>query len=303
MYRLIEFIRRIYVVLLFVIIETVALYCYSHSTQYTEAKILTHTHSVTGALHNSVYSVIHFFSLRRENQNLAERVAWLENQLTKYRENSENMVATGADSLIFSEMDSLTAQNLNKYRYMSARVIANSTNRLRNYITLNRGTMHGVVPHMGVITPDGMMVGYVAACSERYSVVIPMLNADYRTSGKIDGDNHIGSIRWNGNSPYKVEMEELSKKANIEVGNEVIGSGVSHYFPSDVRIKIGYVDSYTLNESQTAYHVVIRLASDLSRLSNVILIENADYNEITDLEESVKSGSYLRSMSIGEGAN
>ena len=303
MYRLIEFIRRIYVVLLFVIIETVALYCYSHSTQYTEAKILTHTHSVTGALHNSVYSVIHFFSLRHENQNLAERVAWLENQLTKYRENSENLTATGADSLIISEMDSLTAQNFNKYRYMSARVIANSTNRLRNYITLNRGTMHGVVPHMGVITPDGMMVGYVAACSERYSVVIPMLNADYRTSGKIDGDNHIGSIRWNGSSPYKVEMEELSKNANIEVGDEVIGSGVSHYFPSDVRIKIGYVDSYTLNESQTAYHVVIRLANDLSRLSNVILIENADYNEITDLEESVKSGSYLRSMSIGEGAN
>jgi rod shape-determining protein MreC len=147
-----------------------------------------------------------------------------------------------------------------------------------------------------------MMVGYVAACSERYSVVIPLLNADYRTSGKIEGDDHIGSIRWNGHSPYKVEMEELSKNANIEVGDEVIGSGVSHYFPSDVRIKIGYIDSYSLNESQTAYHVTIRLANDLSRISNVILVENADYNEITNLEESVKNGSYLRSMSIGEAA-
>ncbi|MBQ4126818.1 MAG: rod shape-determining protein MreC [Alistipes sp.] len=301
MYRLIEFIRRIYVVLLFIVIETVALYYYSHSTQYTEAKILSHAHSVTGALHSSVYGVIHFFSLRRENQNLSERVAWLENQLTYYRERNEELAVSGADSLIFSELDSLTAQNLTKYRYMNARVIANSTNRLRNYITLNRGLMHGVVPHMGVITPNGMMVGYVAACSERYSVVIPLLNADYRTSGKIVGDDHIGSIRWNGHSPYKVEMDELSKNANIEVGDEVIGSGVSHYFPSDVKIKIGYIDSYTLNESQTAYNVVIRLASDLSRLSNVILIENADFKEVTDLEESVKNGSYLRSMSIGEG--
>ena len=174
MYRLIEFIRRIYVVLLFIVIETVALYYYSHSTQYTEAKILSHAHSVTGALHSSVYGVIHFFSLRRENQNLSERVAWLENQLTYYRERNEELAVSGADSLIFSEFDSLTAQNLTKYRYMNARVIANSTNRLRNYITLNRGLMHGVVPHMGVITPDGMMVGYVAACSERYSVVMPI---------------------------------------------------------------------------------------------------------------------------------
>ena len=284
MYRLIEFIRRIYVVLLFVIIETVALYCYSHSTQYTEAKILSHAHSVTGALHSSVYGVIHFFSLRRENQNLAERVAWLENQLSLYRERNEELSAGSADSLVFSQMDSLTAQSLTKYRFMSARVIANSTNRLRNYITLNRGLMHGVVPHMGVITPDGMMVGYVAACSERYSVVMPMLNMDFRTSGKIAGDEHFGSISWSGNSPYKVEMTDLSKHANIEIGDEVVSAGLSHYFPEGV--KIGYVESFEINDTQTSYSVTVRLAADMTKLNNVILIENIDYGEIKALEEN-----------------
>lgn len=123
------------------------------------------------------------------------------------------------------------------------------------------------------------MVGYVVGCSERYSVVLPLLNTDFRTSGKIVGDDHFGSISWSGSSPYEVDMTELSKYAEIEVGAEVVSSGLSHYFPADV--KIGYVESFELNDSQTAYDVKIRLAADMTRLGNVILIENMDFGEMS----------------------
>ncbi len=276
MYKLIEFIRRIYVVLLFIVIETIALNYYAHSSFYTQAKILSHANRAIGGVQNAVFGVRHYFTLRRENEVLAHRVAELETQLAVYRGQAAD---TGTDSL------QLPIEELTQYRYMTARIVSNTINRDRNYITLNRGLMHGVSEDMAVISPDGVMVGYVIGCSERYSVVMPVLNTDFRTSGKIEGDDHFGSISWSGSSPYSMNMTELSKYADINIGDEVVSSGLSHYFPEGV--KIGSVVSYRLNESQTAYDVEIRLGTDVTRLSNVILIENLDYGEVSHLENSV----------------
>lgn len=279
MYKLIEFIRRIYVVLLFIVIEAIALNYYAHSSYYTQAKILSHANRVTGGVQSAIFGVRHYFTLRHENELLSERIADLEMELTVYR---EQVAAAGIDSL------QPHIDELSQYRYTTARIVSNSIARDRNYITLNRGIMHGVTENMAVISPDGVMVGYVIGCSERYSVVMPLLNIDFRTSGKIAGDDHFGSISWGGGSPYKMEMTELSKYADIEVGDEVVSSGLSHYFPEGV--KIGYVESYSLNDTQTAYDVVIRLAADVTKISNVIVIENLDYGEVSHLEDSATGG-------------
>ena len=284
MYKLIEFIRRIYVVLLFILIETIALNYYARSSFYTQAKILAHANSVTGALQQSIFSLRHYFTLSSENEMLAQRVAELENTLTIYREQERQMQT---DTLTMAAMDSTILASLAQYRYPTARVISNPINSSPNFITLNRGRQHGVLVDMAVVTPDGAMVGYVLECSERYSIVMPMLNTEFRTSGKISGDEHFGSISWNGTSPHRVQMSELTKYSEFEIGDEVIASGLSQYFPEGVRI--GYVESLKENENHTSYDVEIRLAADMTRLSNVILIENTNYTEIYELENAARS--------------
>lgn len=284
MYKLIEFIRRIYVVLLFILIEAIALNYYAHSSFYTRAKILAHANSVTGAMQQSIFSLRHYFTLRSENEMLAQRVAELENALTVYREQERQMQT---DTLTMAAMDSTMLASLSQYRYTTARVISNTINSSHNFITLNRGRQHGVLVDMAVVTPDGAMVGYVLECSERYSIVMPMLNTEFRTSGKISGDEHFGSISWDGTSPHRVQMSELTKYSEFEVGDEVIASGLSQYFPEGVRI--GYVESLKENENHTSYDVDIRLAADMTRLSNVILIENTNYTEIYELENAARS--------------
>ena len=284
MYKLIEFIRRIYVVLLFILIETIALNYYARSSFYTQAKILAHANSVTGALQQSIFSLRHYFTLSSENEMLAQRVAELENTLTIYREQERQMQT---DTLTMAAMDSTMLASLAQYRYTTARVISNTINSSHNFITLNRGRQHGVLVDMAVVTPDGAMVGYVLECSERYSIVMPMLNTEFRTSGKISGDEHFGSISWNGTSPHRVQMSELTKYSEFEIGDEVIASGLSQYFPEGVRI--GYVESLKENENHTSYDVEIRLAADMTRLSNVILIENTNYTEIYELENATRS--------------
>ena len=247
MYKLIEFIRRIYVVLLFIVIEAIALNYYAHSSYYTQAKILSYANRVTGSVQSTFFGIKHFFTLRRENDMLTARVAELEGRLSAYREMAAAAQTDSLAAAIAADTLGVGLEGMSQYRYMTARTVANSINRDRNFITLNRGLMHGVMTDMAVITPDGAMVGYVVGCSERYSVVLPLLNTDFRTSGKIVGDDHFGSISWSGASPYEVDMTELSKYAEIEVGAEVVSSGLSHYFPADV--KIGYVESASFDRT------------------------------------------------------
>lgn len=282
MYKLIEFIRRIYVVLLFILIEAIALNYYAHSTTYTQAKILSRANSVKGGLQNSIFSVRHYFTLRSENQMLSERVAQLENSLAYYRESVEKMAA---DTVTMWQMDSLTQLSLTQYRYHTARVVGNTINRPNNFIILNRGLQQGVMADMAVITPDGCMVGYVVECSDNYSVAKSILNTDFHTSGMVP-DGHFGSISWDGHSPHRVQLRELTKYSEFGEGDEIISSGQSTFFPKGVRI--GYVVSSRENENHISMDVEVRLAADMTRLSNVLLINNNDFVEITTLEKSAK---------------
>ena len=267
--------------LLFILIEAIALNYYAHSSFYTRAKILAHANSLTGAFQQSIFSLRHYFTLRSENEMLAARVAELENTLSFYREREAQQQT---DTLTMVAMDSTLLASMSQYRYMTARVISNTVNSTQNFITINRGRQHGVMGDMAVVTPDGAMVGSVVECSERYSVVMPVLHTSFRTSGKIAGDEHFGSISWDGTSPHRVQMSELTKYSDFEIGAEVVSSGLSHIFPEGIRI--GYVEERTENENHTSFDVEIRLAADMTRLSNVILIENTSYNEISELDNS-----------------
>ena len=61
-----------------------------------------------------------------------------------------------------------------------------------------------------------------------------------------------------------------------------VSSGFSQYFPADVLI--GYVESFSLADTQMAYDVVIRLAVDVSQLTDVILVRNRDIEDVQELE-------------------
>ena len=273
MYRLLEFIRHSYVTLLFIVLEAIAIGFYARSTYYTQATILASANALTGGLAGAITDIGGYFSLAKENRALAKRVADLEQQLAYYG----GLVDTTA-TINIAEL---------QYEFMPARVVSSSINRTHNFITLNKGLRDGVMNDMAVLSPSGEAVGYILDCSERYSVAISILNTSFRTGCKIKGDGYSGSIEWDGGSTYSVTMRELSKYAKIEIGAEVVTTGVSHYFPSDMLI--GWVESYELDESKTYYNATVRLAADFSNLHNVILVKYIDREEVVGLEQSAKS--------------
>lgn len=276
MYRLFEFIRRSYVTILFTVLEIIAVNIYIHSTIYTRARMLTKVYALTGGVATMRSDVGAYFSLARENRRLVDRVAQLENEV--------HYLHGIADTLVDEwPLDS-------PYEFIPARVVSNSVNRTHNFITLNRGLRDGVTPESAVISADGVVVGYILDCSEKYSVALSILNTSFRTSGKIEGSEYSGSIEWRGGNPYEVTMNELSKYADIEAGKAVVTTGFSHYFAPDMAI--GTVESFELDETKTYYTARVRLSVDMSSLRDVLIVRNAEREELQELE-SRAAGGYL----------
>ncbi len=275
MHRLFEFLRSVYVVVLFVVLECVAINFYAHSDLYTQAKMLNYSNRVVGGAQGAWGGVREYFGLRSKNEILISRVAELENELTEYRQMKSDSILWASSEAGFEK----------PYKYIVAKVASNTINKLENYIVLNRGERDGVERNMAVVSSGGAMVGYIAAVSQRYSIAISVLNTKFRTSGKIAEQEYMGSIFWSGTSRYIVEMEELSKYADIKAGDEIVSTGHSQIFPEG--ILIGRVETAQMNEANTAYNVTVELEVDISSINEVVIVGNNNYDEVEALFKEI----------------
>lgn len=282
MRRLLEFIRSTYVFLIFVVLEAAALNHYARSTVYARARLLSRAAYVSGILNGSVNEVQRYLSLGRENDQLLTRLAELENRLSVYESGtavSDTTAETAGDTA--GDTESAFDPTWAKYSYMTASVVSLSVNKRDNFMIIDKGMNDGVRTSMGVVSPRGAMVGFVVGCSDRYSAVLPVLNMSFKSSGMLLGEEYSAPLSWDGKGMYEVQLNGLSKYARPEVGDTIVSTGHSNIFPRG--ILIGYVKRFEMNDIQTAYNLDVELATDLSALHRVILIDNRDLEEIQSL--------------------
>lgn len=274
MRKLLEFIRSTYVAVLFVLLEIITLNYYFHATAYTEARLVARSNQLVGVLHRAVTGTRNFLGLGRTNRALTARIAELEEQVARYEE-------AASEATLKAELQELGSP---KWRMTVASVVSNTVGKQHNYIVLNRGRRDDILGGMAVTTPEGAIAGYVIDCTERYAVAVSVLNTAFRASGTIEGSNYYGSIHWDGRNPRFVTLSELPKYANPTVGQRVVTTGFESYFPEGMLI--GTVEEATLDEVGTSYTVRVRLAADLQAMSNLVLIDNLDRQELDDLSQS-----------------
>ncbi|MBQ1221192.1 MAG: rod shape-determining protein MreC [Alistipes sp.] len=273
MRKLIEFIRSIYVVALFVVLELAAVNYYAGATAYTEARLLAQSARLTGGMHSAITDAGNFLRLGRENRALTERLARLEEEVATLRSQLAES-SLGVSEAMFEGV---------KYRMVEAAVVSITTHRANNYIIVNRGSNDGVRAGMGITTGDGAIVGYVVECSPRHAVGVTLLSEVFRGSGApVGGSNYQGSITWDGKNPHFVNLEKLSKYAEPQIGQEVLTTGLESYFPAG--LKIGTIESLTPDALGISYTARLRLSAELSKCDNLILMDNLSSDELRQLE-------------------
>ena len=218
-------------------------------------------------------------ALARENAALNAELAELRNRL-------DGLLPSTARDSVLSPADSAALTDTagrRKYEYYPAKVVNNSITRQENYITIDRGADDGMRPDMALVA-EGGIAGYIVGCSDRFSVCLSVLNRNFRTSGKIKGDDYFGSVYWDGTSYRHLTLSEIPKYAQIHAGDTIVTTAHSSIFPPD--LTIGTVESFELNNA-TYYDVKVRLHTDIAALNNVLAVRYIDADERGALEQSV----------------
>ena len=259
-------------VLIFLLLELVCFMLIVNYNDYHKASFFNTSNAVSGAMLDAKMSVVDYFSLGDANRRLVAENARLRTRLAHYTHIIDrdttglNIPLTGA-----------------KYIFRGARVINSSVSKSRNYITLDAGADDGIRADMAVVGHKGV-VGLVMADSDHYSTVIPLVNTNFHLSARISRTNFFGSLEWDGMSPQYSTLNEIPEHADVAVGDSVVTSGFSDFFPQGMLI--GFVSKVEQDANEGFYMLEVRLAEDFSRLYYVSVVENTQADEQIQIENS-----------------
>ena len=260
MNELLNFIKRYNYVILFVVLEVVALLMVSKNSHYQNSRMVSASNALAGRWFKTTLAVTDYFGLRKENEHLAAENARLRAQLA-------SSYISYTDS-VFTVNDTVYKQ---RYTYMEASVIKNSWNQQTNYRMLNKGSLHGVKPDMAVISPQGI-VGVVVNTTKNFSTVMPVLHPSSSNSVKTKRDNLSGTLVWEGQSHRYATVRDIPTTHKLYKNDTIVTSGFANDFPEGV--PVGYVHSLSTKPGSGFYSIKIRLATEFNNLDHVYIVNN-----------------------------
>ncbi len=275
MERLYLFVYQYRAFFTFVVLEVFCFWLIVENNQYQGAKFFNSSNTVVASINNFSQSIRDYFLLSDVNRTLAEENAELRRLVEQQRHIMEkNYQVTDYDSSFSS-----------RYTFVSAKVVNNQLDRVKNFITINKGEADGIEPGMAVISPLGA-VGKVKTVSSQFSVVTSILHIDYMISAMLKKSNYFGSVQWNGRDPQFTKLNYIPRHVKLNVGDTVVTTGFNAIFPEG--IIIGTVSEVSLSPEALTYDITVALSQDFRKLSYVSVVRSELKEEkdlVEDLEE------------------
>lgn len=267
-------IRRYNFLIIFLLLQIVSVYLLVQNNSYQRSVYVSTSNRIVGQIYTAYSSVTDYLKLGATNRLLAE----------------ENARLRRADSALFYDKsfeiikinDSLQLQ---QYEYITARVINNSVNRVNNYLTLDKGRMHGIEPYMAVISSNGV-VGIVKDVSEHFSTVTSLLHSGSRIPSKVKKNGYSGTTVWSGHSPRQGYLLDIPSHAQVAVGDTIVTSTYSNVFPRG--IFIGVVTELG-GGGESFKEIRLELSTDFQKLSYVYVVRNILKQERDSLETTIQA--------------
>jgi rod shape-determining protein MreC len=166
-----------------------------------------------------------------------------------------------------------------------AEVVGKTTTFQRNMLTIDLGAKDSILPGMAVVTDAGL-VGRIYSTSQNFSLVQMLFNTDLRIASKIARTRVEGIITWEGGSA--LIMRNIPKALDVQLGDLVVSSEFSSYFPADV--SIGTIDSIGPEANSLFRRVLVTPSVNFSRVEHVYVIVKDISKERERLSLEAKSG-------------
>lgn len=265
---------RYSIVFLFLALEILSFAIYVNNERYAKSVFFSSSNSVVAGLYSASNYFIDFFKLRPDNEALSEENAQLKNKILQL----ENKLMVYQDS---TRSRTFFVDPEREYSFISAKIINNSTNKVQNFITLNRGSNDGITPDMGVVSSDGV-VGIVRNVSPRFSEVISVLNPMITISSKIVRNEYTGPLAWDAEDYRYARLLDIPRHVELQEGDTIVTSGLTATFPEG--IPVGIIEKFDIKDGDAFFNIKIRLSVNFRVASQVNVIKYDNYEEQTTLE-------------------
>ena len=256
---------------LFLILEGIASLLIVSNNNYQRASFISASNGFTGSILSASNSLTHYIGLVDANEVLAKENARLHELLTT----AEMQI----DDSLYQYTDRTHQQH---YRYQNANIISNSFQKRNNYIILNKGTLSGIQPAMGVICADGI-VGIVKDVSNNFSSVISVLHSKAAIDVKIKSNGYTGTLVWPGNDYTLGKVNNIPSHVHINIGDTIITSGNSSIFPEN--ILVGTISDFQLDDGASFYNISIKFSVNYNKVKHVYIIDNTLKDELISLKK------------------
>jgi rod shape-determining protein MreC len=270
MRSLLNFLAKYNNLIIFLVLEGIAFYLLSTENSYHNSRIVKGLRGLTAGIERRVSNATSYFHLRE----ISQAVAWENASLRT----SVERLTSAENQLFFSVTDTLHFQ---QFTYSAAEVVNNSVNRQKNFFTINKGRLQGLSVDMAVASGD-CVAGVIVGCSANFSVVMSILNLDFRLSARLKSNGYFGSLSWDGSDIRHVILSEIPQHVTFGIGDTIETTGYSAVFPEG--IMIGTVSDFEKSGGDF-YRIEVALATDFKKLHFVNVIGNLRKEEQLELEK------------------
>jgi len=150
---------------------------------------------------------------------------------------------------------------------IAANVIMRDPTNWAAAIIIDKGSRHGIKQGMRVITPVGV-VGKIAEVGERISKVTLLTDPRFSAAAVIERTREQGLI--SGTLRGSCRMQYLPVTADVEVGDSIVTSKLSSFFPEG--LLIGRIISVQENFTSPTFECLVKPAVPLSRIEEVLVV-------------------------------
>lgn len=263
-------VRNILTVAVLIILEIASVLMLSRNNQIQRLWIARISHGFMARTWGASQSVSNYFSLKRQNDELA-----LENDRLQKLVRGYELAAREADPA------SKPVLADNGFNYIPATIIKSSTNTQHNYLIIDKGSEDGVTRNSGIITDKGV-IGIVDAVSSHYSYAISFLNTELFISARLGNSGAVGPLAWDGTGSDRAILKEIPLQFKFAPGDTVYTSGYSTIFPPDIPIGVAG-ESKIINGATN--EIKVDLFQNHQALKYVTIVSNTRAAEIEAIEK------------------
>lgn len=274
MRNLLLFLRKFHFFFIALALEILSLVLLLNFNLYQNSLGYTISTQIAGSVKSLTHQVNTYFSLKVANQQLAQELARIHARLPQAYYRTDLKSYLSSDSVVVQQ-----------YKFVSAQVVSNTTNRRNNFLMLDKGLIHGLKNHMGVVFGNSI-VGQIVGISPHFSWVMSVLNKNARISGKFLKNNQLVNVEWEGGSYLLGQVKEIPKHVDIKIGDTIVTSGNSDIYPGAVLI--GTIESFEVLPEENFNEATIRFVTDFNNLEFVEVVIDLMKAEKDQLKNSVK---------------